>query len=706
MKKLFCNRSNNDANNINQKYLPEYLITNGIGGYASSTILNLNTRKYHGLLVAKHNNDDRYVMLSGIDERIEINGKIYELGSHHYKEDCDANKRDIFYPEGFKFFKGWTYNVFPKFYYLAEDVEIEKEILMPHYVNAVIVHYKVKNARNKDIKLSLSPLLNMRNFHKNGHILDKGEFTCEVSEDKKGVTVLHDKIKICLISDMEFLKNEYVLWNAFYREEKERRYDCFEDLYCPGYFVGDKGEVTIITSLRSEISKNKFLEIESANETNIGINGIYYEKYKQEEILRIKNLINFTSFHSEISKTGFEIISLTPGDFQTSLKITDKRDEIFKNLSISADKFIIKHHLTSFGDLENFRFLNSDGYGIIAGYHWFGEWGRDTMLSIPGLCLTTGRFDVAKGLIKRWLNFLNDGLIPNFIPEKYPFECPHNSCDASLWLFNAAYYYYLHTNDVQFIEEIHQKLCEIVEGYIKGNSACKMDDDCLIISNPQTTWMDTKWTKREGKAVEINALWFNALSILKFFSNKQDRNFNYEEILKNVKKNFEIFWNEERGCLYDVILNNKPDDSVRPNQIFAMGLPFNVIDDERGRKIFNVIFEELYTPYGLRTLSRKDKNYIGVYGGNEENRDKAYHNGTVWPFLTGNFIDAYLKINNYSPESKKQARNFLSPLLEYAHKFRTIPEIFDGDFPHKPRGCIAQAWSVAEILRAWNLLKK
>jgi len=645
----------------------EYLITNGLGGYSSSTILNLNTRKYHGLLVAKHNNE-RYVVFSCIDERIEIDGKIYELGTHHYKKDYDANKEDIFHPQGFKFPVKSEIYPFPKFYYHVEDegVAVEKEILMPHGKNAVLVHYKIKNkcSHSRSIKFFLSPLLNMRNFHKNLHLSDLNEnFMTDVSENQKHVLAGHKNLKLKFTSELNFLKKERILWNTFYREEKERGYDCFEDLYCPGYFSAhfDEGE--------------KEITIIATTDENIKIEGLNYETIRSNEILRIKNLTNLTC---------------------------NGGDKNFQNLSILADKFIIKHR---------------DGYGIIAGYHWFDEWGRDTMLSIPGLCLTTGRYEIAKDVIKRWLNFLKDGLIPNFIPVTYPFECPHNSSDASLWLFNAAYHYYIYTKDVKFIEEIHQKLCEIVEGYIHGNSTCKMDANCLIISNPQTTWMDTKWTKREGKCVEINALWFNALSILKFFGKLLNKKFIYEEILENVKRNFEIFWNEEKGYLYDVIFNNNYDESIRPNQIFAISLPFNVINNERGRKIFNVVFEELYTPYGLRTLSKNSENYRRIYEGNEENRDEAYHNGTVWPFLMGGFIDAYLKI--YGEESKQNHHNsfgdskgkhwnagkFLNPLLEYAEKFGTIPEIFDGDFPHKPRGCIAQAWSVAEILRVWNLVK-
>jgi len=651
---------------MHQKYT-EFLITNGLGGYASSTSLNLNTRKYHGLLVAAYNNE-RCVVLSGIDESVEIDGKIYELGIHHYKKDRNTNLEDIFHPQGFKFFVKSEIEPFPKFYYCIKDkgVAVEKEILMPYGENSVLVHYKIKcDMSHNNIKFFLSPLLNMRNFHKNLHLSDlKERFMCDVSENQKHVFVEHKNLKLKFASELNFLKKEHILWNTFYREEKERGYDCFEDLYCPGYFSDnfdeEEKEITIV-----------------ATTDEIKIEELNYETSRNNEILRIKNLTNLT-------------LNKEDKIFQNLSVFTSLRSEIFKQSLKMADKFIIQH---------------SDGYGIIAGYHWFNEWGRDTMLSIPGLCLTTGRYEIAGSIIKRWLNFMHKGLIPNFISVTYPFECPHNSSDVSLWLFNAAYFYYIYTKDIKFIEEIHQKLCEIVEGYIKGNSTCKTAHDCLIISNPQTTWMDTKWTKREGKAVEINALWHNALSILKFFSKLLNKRFDYVEILGDVKKNFEIFWNEKKQCLYDVISpSNVKDDSIRPNQIFAICLPFNVIDDERKTKIFNVVFEELYTPCGLRTLSKKDENYKGVYEGNEENRDKAYHNGTVWPFLTGGFIDAYLKINNYTRESKQEAMKFLTPLLEYAEKFGTIPEIFDGNYPNTSRGCIAQAWSVAEILRVWNLL--
>jgi len=636
---------------INHEPLAEYLVTNGIGGYASSTIINLNTRKYHGLLIGEYNKE-RYVFLSGIDERIEINGKIYELGTHHYKGDYNANKGDIFFPLGFKFLKNYELKNFPKFYYEVEDIEIEKEILMPHQSSTSIIHYKIKNNSKNKFKFSLFPLLNMRSLNANLHLSSPKEFLCE--ESKNAIIVKHNEINVKLQisskSPTNFLKKEYILWNVFYKEEKERGYDCFEDLYCPGCFE------TLITQRKEEITLMATTDVNAVEELN-------YAKIKEYEISRLKNLTALNAF---------------------------KNDKIFQEISILADKFIIK--------------LNEE-YGIIAGYHWFGEWGRDTMISIPGLCIATGRQEIARNIIKRWLNFLNNGLIPNFISEK---SFAFNSSDASLWLFNAVYHYYIFTGDLKFIEEIYQKLIEIIEGYIKGNNACMMDYDSLIISYAQTTWMDTKFTKREGKVVEINALWFNALNILKFFSRLLNKNFSYDEILNNVKKNFEIFWNEEKKCLYDVIDEKRSiyDDSIRPNQIFTISLPFNVINNKKGEKIFNVVFEELYTPYGLRTLNKNNANYIGIYEGNEEERDRAYHNGTVWPWLMGSFIEAYLKINKYSDESKNNSLKFLKSLIEYAQKFYTIPEIFDGDFPHKSRGCIAQAWSVAELIRALKLINK
>lgn len=621
-----------DTTKINKiiKDLPEYLITNGLGGYASSTILNLNTRKYHGLLIANIKNK-RYVILSGIDEKIEINGKIYGLSSHHYKQDYDANKEDIFYPDGFKFLKKFEYEneIFPKFYYKIENIKIEKEILMPYLSNAVIIHYKIDSDEN--IKFFLSPLIILRYYHQNLHI-SNNEFFCEELKDK--IIVKHNGINVKIISNSEFFKNPYILKNVFYEEEFERGYDCFEDIYCPGFF-------------KIDVNKNREFDIIVTTDENFK----FYDEIKAKEIFRIR-------------------------DIQKNIE-----EKIFQKLSILADKFIIKH---------------SDGYGIIAGYHWFGEWGRDTMISIPGLTLTTKRFEIAKSILRRWVKFMDNGLIPNFIDQE---NFSLNSSDATLWFFNALYYYYLHTNDIKFIEEIYSNLNEAIESYVNGNVACKMDDDSLIISKAQTTWMDTKWTKREGKAVDINALWFNALNIFKFFSKLCNKNFNYGEILENVKKNFEIFWNGKYLC--DVVMRNYKDESIRPNQIFAISLPFNVIDEkDKVEKIFNVVFDELYTPYGLRTLNKQDENYRGIYSGNEEKRNEAYHNGTVWPWLIGSFIDAYLRINNNNIENKKNARKFLESLLNYFEKYQLIPEIFDGDFPHKARGCIAQAWSVAEVMRA------
>ncbi|MFN3527508.1 MAG: amylo-alpha-1,6-glucosidase [Candidatus Altarchaeaceae archaeon] len=614
----------------------EYLITNGLGGYASSTILNLNKRKYHGLLVANIKGR-RYVILSGIDEKIEINGKIYELGNHHYKMDYDPNKEDIFYPEGFKFLKKFEYEIFPKFYYEVEKTIIEKEILMPHLSNTVIVNYRFKNFENKNIKFFIFPLISARFYHQNLHISNINEFSIEIGNE---VYVANNKtkIKVKISSNSNFFKNPYILKNVFYEEEFKRGYDGFEDLFCPGFFyseIRENKEIYIIAS----VDEFKFSE---------------YNKIKEREILRIKNLLR------------------------------ENEEKIFQNLSILADKFIIK---------------NDDGYGIVAGYHWFEEWGRDTMISILGLTLSTKRYEISKSILKRWIKLMHNGLIPNFISDNLNF----NSSDATLWLFNALYYYYLHTADKKFIEEIYESLIEAIESYINGNGIAKMDYDCLIISNPKSTWMDT--LERKGKTVEINALWFNSLNILKFFSKLINRNFPYQEIIENLKKNFEIFFNENEEFLYDVIDNNKKDNSIRPNQIFAISLPFSVINNKKAEKIFNKVFNELYTPYGLRTLDKGNRNYIGIYEGNEERRNKAYHNGTVWPWLIGNFVDAYLKINNYTIESKKNARKFLNPLLEFFEKFKTIPEIFDGDFPHNPKGCIAQAWSVAEVIRSFELTK-
>jgi predicted glycogen debranching enzyme len=351
---------------------------------------------------------------------------------------------------------------------------------------------------------------------------------------------------------------------------------------------------------------------------------------------------------------------------------------------------------------------------IIAGYHWFGDWGRDTMISLPGLTLVTGRFDDARSILSTFASSCKNGLIPNLFPEN-PADSPvYNTVDASLWFVHAAGRYLDYTGDLGFIEKIWPTIIEIVNSYFNGTDySIRMDDDGLIEHSGQLTWMDAKigdWevTPRRGKACEINALWYNALIYAAEMGEKLGKD------IAGIRKTAELtaerfrkkFHNPERNCLYDCISGHGEDwkdGSIRPNQIFAVSLTHTMLPFEIEKGIVNIVAEELLTPYGLRTLSPADSRYSGFYRGNTEERDAAYHNGTVWPWLLGPYITAYAKVFKDKTETRDKLRDLLKGIEEHLDTvcIGSISEIFDGDMPHEPNGCVSQAWSVAEVMRSY-----
>ena len=360
---------------------------------------------------------------------------------------------------------------------------------------------------------------------------------------------------------------------------------------------------------------------------------------------------------------------------------------IFEKLVISTDNFIIK---------------KGSGKSVIAGYHWFGDWGRDTLISLPGLTLVTGRFDIAKAILSGLKDFCHNGLIPNVFMD-WNSKAAYNTVDASLWYIDCVFQYLKYTNDRVFLNEIWDTLKSIIDAYRYGtDNEIFMDEDFLISHKPGLTWMDVKLgdyypTPRSRKAVEIQALWYNALRImsrLAIISGKDDE---YQILSERVKENFNSQFNQK----YDVI--DKKDLSFRPNQIILVSLDFPMINKDLQVEIVKEVQEKLVTIFGLRTLSPNNLDYKGSYLG-EYNRDIAYHNGTVWPWLMGPFIKSFIKVKNYEHSWRKYAfENFLEPMFHVFGKNwdGSIYEIFDGDPPYAPRGCISQAWSVAEILRSW-----
>jgi predicted glycogen debranching enzyme len=348
---------------------------------------------------------------------------------------------------------------------------------------------------------------------------------------------------------------------------------------------------------------------------------------------------------------------------------------------------------------DTFVVMRGQGKSIIAGYHWFDDWGRDAMISIPGLLLTTGRFKDAGLVLRTFAAAMKDGNLPNDLGAR-----SYNTVDASLWFIRSVSRYYDYSGDLELVRQLWPKLQEVIRRYSSQGKDFCMDSDGLISAGPALTWMDARVdgkpvTPRAGKSCEINALWYTGLKTMERLAGAMDEPFD-TGLSENVKKSYQRFWNSETGCLFDVL--DHEDASIRPNQIIAAAVP-DLLPLLKRRSILEVVTRELLTPYGLRTLSPRDPRYIGRHEGEPRKRDGAYHQGTVWPWLIGPYVDALLSINDYSQMSKEMAREVLRPLAELdVMGINTVPEVFDGDFPHLPGGTISQAWSVAEVLRAWE----
>jgi len=621
----------------------EWIETNGMGGYASSTIIGVNTRGYHGLLIAATRPPlGRMLLLSKIEETLAIGGGRYDLSCNQYP--------GAIHPEGYKYLDSFRLNPFPVFTYAVEDAIVEKSIFMVYGENTTIVNYRLVKSPGA-VTLELRPLLACRDFH--GRMRENGDMDTQWGSGS--ISVSHNELTLFLSASREgeFRKSRYWYRDFEYRMELNRGQDSREDLYNPGYFV---------------FSLKEGEEVALAASTK--------------------------------DPSGFD-----PDELRShELKRRDSIATHMKSLMNAADQFLVRR---GGGNL----------FSIIAGYHWFGDWGRDTMIALPGLTLVTGKYDAAKGILRAFASYCDRGMIPNRFPEVGE-EPEYNTVDASLWFVHAVKKYLDYTSDLSLVEsELFPVLTQIIQHYLSGTRYnIHADADGLIYAGEpgtQLTWMDAKIgdlivTPRRGKAVEINALWYNALRIVEEISQKLENSQwadKCSRLAKKVKRSFnQMFWNEAENCLYDYVDGNYRDAAIRPNQIFAVSLPYQLLSQERAKSVLKVVQEELLTPFGLRSLSPKHEDYIGHYGGDAYSRDQAYHQGTVWAWLLGPFITAYVNVNGRSEKAKAFAESLLSDFLR-SHLtdagLGTVSEIFDGDPPHHPRGCIAQAWSVAEILRAY-----
>jgi predicted glycogen debranching enzyme len=634
----------------------EWIITNGLGGYASSTVTGMNTRKYHGLLVAAINPPVyRRVMLSSLDEEIQVGNRTHQLAVHQYT--------GAIHPQGYRYLQNFSAEPFPTFRYLTEDVSITKKIMMAHGENTTVVRYDITNPASDSIVFRVFPLVNNRNMHE---LTRSGEMDLQQQPQETGTTLSNGQDRLYIDSNIPFIPQAYWYYNLEYRTELSRGYPYQEDNFNPGYFEVDIGR-----------GESSFFIVAST---------------------------------SSISMDMDDIDRLFYREMQRRSKLTEKQasdDHLVNRLIEAGDSFMVLRQSTG-------------SRSIIAGYHWYADWGRDSMISLTGLTLTTGRFEDARSILTTFASSCSEGLIPNFFPDDPSYPPVYNTVDASLWFIHTLGKYLNYTGDLDLIAAMWDTVEEIIGYYRKGTKYdIRMDEDGLISQGGQLTWMDAKVgdreiTPRNGKTCEINALWYNALMHASSMGKQLGMDTSgFLGIAELAKENFaEKFWNGDRNCLYDCISvperpgNAEPavikDASVRPNQILAVSLPFTMLPLKLEKSIVEVVREELLTPYGLRTLSPSDPGYIGTYQGNTESRDMAYHNGTVWPWLLGPYITAYIKVNGGSGKSRREMNVLLEGLRGHLDEagIGTISEVFDGDSPHRPGGCISQAWSVAEIMRA------
>ena len=665
--------------NLEEGLKKEWLLTNGIGGFSSSTVIGANTRKYHGLLIAPLTPPGRrHLILSKLDESIEIGNKKHDL----YTNVCQEN-----ISQGYKYQEEFRRDYVPIFKYKIGNVEITKMVAMEYGHNTVGVYYKVKNASQK-AKLTLAPIMNFRDFHQmntNHYFNIKQDI-----KDRKVKVIIDDKSQVPIymyISSGKYIEhNNDTFAHMFYIEEEKRGFYPEENHSVPGVFEVEIGakeekEITFICSLDENVESKSV------------------RKFINKEIVRIGEIFNESLLidNRKQNKTEKEI----------------KRDDLIKTYLMATDNFIVNR--PSFG-------LHT----VIAGYPWFLDWGRDTLIAFEGLLLIPKRFEIAKEVLLTMIKDIKFGLVPNGY-SGYDNRPLYNSVDASLLLFEQVQKYLKYTGDYKFVKEkLYSKLENIIESFCAGidvdNNNIYLDADGLIVSGTpetQNTWMDAKYdgvaiTPRNGKAVEVNSLWYNANCIMAELTKKVGHFFQawkYKELAERCRVSFNNrFYNERTKCLYDVL----GDPKIRPNQLFALSLTHPVLDpnSEEAKNTIKTVEERLLNPYGLKTLAKGEENYVEIYEGSPEKRDKSYHQGITWPWLLGLYYDS-LKNSLYvakTLEERQELRKKMDDFIQKTTKtfeneiynrgcLGSIAELYDSNEPYLPKGSIAQAWSVAEVFR-------
>jgi predicted glycogen debranching enzyme len=626
----------------------EWLETNGLGGFASATVTGQNTRRYHGLLVAaRRPPTERVMLLSKLEETLIVNGEATELGTNQYPGTT--------HPQGFRYLVNFRLDPFPVFTFRVGEVTLEKTVLMLRWENTTVVRYRLSAPAEVTAKLVLRPLVAFRDYHS---LQRAGEAPLvDIEPGLARVAPAGFEPALCLAHNAATVYGESVWYHNFeYLEEKARGFDFKEDLFNP-------------CALTFELRNGDFA-----------------------------NVIASTKRHQAIEAADFAHHEEAR---RHTRKGAQENDPYLRTLYAAANQFIARR--------------GKDRSTVIAGYHWFTDWGRDTMIALPGLTLTTERYDTARDILTAFAEHVSQGMIPNRFPDGGG-EVEYNTVDATLWFFHAVREYLERTGDENFVHEtLYTHLKDIINWHERGTRyGIKVDSDGLLHSGEagvQLTWMDAKvgdWvvTPRTGKAVEIQALWYNALCVMSNLAvrfHDSATNVQCALLASRAAASFnQKFWHAEGGYLCDVINDDgSADASLRPNQIFAVSLPYTMLAPERARAVLEAVENALLTPYGLRSLSPTHPDYRPRYEGDSLSRDGSYHQGTVWGWLIGPFITAYLKTHGHTPAAIAQAREWLIAFRAHLTEagLGQVSEIFDAEPPHTPRGCIAQAWSVAELLR-------
>lgn len=652
----------------------DWIVTNGLGGYSSSTILGINTRKYHGLLVAPLNPpENRHLILSKVDESFESGGKEYPIYSNIGKD---------YISKGYQYLKSFEKEYIPIFTYEVDGAIIKKYICMEYGKNTVCVLYNIKN-NEKRTKFKIAPIVNFRDFHTT---TPNAEFELKQEiKDTKVKLIINNQMPVYMkLSEGKYVEHiNDTFRNMYYLEEEKRGQAAEENLSVPGVF-----------EIKLRANEEKFVTFICSLEENI-------------DELDGKELINK------------EIIRITSNLYDSYLldpkkEYSDKYKTLMRDYIIASDNFVAYRPAFAL-------------YTIIAGYPWFLDWGRDALIAFEGITLIPRRFQVAKEVMLTFVRDIRYGLVPNGYSE-YDGRPLYNSADASLLLFEQVRKYLEYTHDYEFLKnQLYDTLKRIIEEYINGidldgnNIHLDNEDGLLSSGTPQiqNTWMDAKIgnivvTPRNGKAIEINALWYNALKIMESFANlykEKELSKKYAELAKKCKESFiKKFYNKKRKCFDDLV----DDNSIRPNQLFAIGLHYPVVEPNsvEAKTAFETVTKKLLTPYGLKTLAKGEKCYREIYEGDQIKRDMSYHQGITWPWLLGIYSDSFLNIISAEKNKTKKkeleeqyskfAQNVEDTFYNEMYNRSTvgsISELYDSAKPYEAKGAFAQAWSVAEVFR-------